>query len=265
MNKWVDTDLHDPRNAKEAARLSALAYFDNEGPDRSNGSDIRFHDDETDTTGYGWASDDQIVLAFRGTSSAKDAAIDLKFHKVPFLTADESGTGAFSVADIKRAHHGYVHRGFLMAAGSVWDSIRHWLLNNYKGQPIFITGHSLGAAVATVLAMRMQQDSHEFRVTALYTFGCPRVGDVKFCRLFDEMIRHYRYVNNNDVVTRLPPPWTLARHTGFEYYFNRRGERVVLGWFGKFWDRLAGRFSGSLIDGIKDHSISEYVTHLAHA
>lgn len=255
MNKWVDTDLHDPRNAKEAARLSALVYFDD-----SIDADIRFSDKETDTEAYGWASKDQIVIAFRGTSSAKDAAIDLKFHKVPFCTAEESGTGAFTIKDIKRAHHGHVHRGFLMAVGSVWPTIRAWIKKEYRNQPIFIIGHSLGAANATILAMRLRLDG--VHVTAVYTFGCPRVGDVKFCRLFDEKLRHYRYVNNNDVVTRLPPAWTLARHTGFEYYFNRHGERVVLGWFGKFWDRLAGRLTNSLVDGVRDHSMSEYVEHI---
>lgn len=256
MNPWVDTDLHDSRNAREAVRLSALVYFDSDS-DRSIGASVRFHNKITDTDAYGWVSDKQILIAWRGTSSGKDVRTDLKFHKVPFLTADESGTSAFSVCDIKTTHHGYVHRGFLSAVSSVWPNLLNWIRTVYEGQPIFIMGHSLGGANAVVSAMRL--DLAGYNVTAVYTFGCPRVGDIKFARLFDERIRHYRYVNHNDVVTRLPPSITFARHTGFEYYFNRFGECVVLGSLGKAWDRLIGRLTQSVVDGIKDHAINEYV------
>ncbi len=248
---WKPISKHDRANALNAALLARAAYGEPED------ADIRFHDDVTGAVAYGWATQHQIVIAFKGTSSAGDVRTDLKFHKVPFTTAAESGTSAFTVADIKRAHHGHVHRGFLAAVGGVWASVRDWLRNNRTNQPVFLTGHSLGAANACVLALRLV--AADIPVTAVYTFGCPRVGNGKFARLFNELIRHYRYVNHNDAVTRLPPVWLGGRHTGFEYYFNRRGERVVLGVWGKFWDRLAGRLFQSVVDGLHDHSMSEYL------
>lgn len=250
--KWNSTPSHDATNAKEAARLSALAYLD---PD----ADICFRDTATDTEAFGWRSKDQIVIAFRGTSSKQDALIDIKFHKVPFTVAEDD-TGAFSMTDLKRKELGYVHRGFLMAVGSVWRTVRKWMSIHYTGQPIFLTGHSLGAANATVMAMRLTHAG--FPVTAVYTFGCPRVGDSSFARLFNEVIRHYRYVNHNDIVTRMPPWILFARHTGFEYYFNRHGERVVIGPIRKFWDRLAGRFTQSIVDGANDHKMTSYIANM---
>ena len=252
--KWNNTHLHDLANAKEAARLSELVYSLG---DDGKGYDILWRDDKTDTEAYGWVSDDQIVICFRGTSSAADAKTDLKFHKVPFSIADSGDTGAFSIADIKRTNQGNVHRGFLSAVGSVWREIRAWLKTGWKGQPLFVCGHSLGAANACVLAARLSLDF--IPVKAVYTFGCPRVGDRKFSRLFNEQVRHYRYVNNNDVVTRLPP---FATHTGFRYYFNRRGERVVIGWWAEKWDRLMGRMFQSVVDGVNDHKMSNYIANM---
>jgi triacylglycerol lipase len=248
--KWNPSNLHNHQNAINCAELSSAAYGT---PD----ADIRFHDDQTDTEAFGWAADDHIAIAFRGTSSVQDARQDLKFHKVDFSTADESGTGAFTMADIQRVNHGKVHRGFLASTGSIWSTVRAWMRENYTNQPIFITGHSLGAANATLLAMRLEVDG--FKIWSVYTFGCPRVGNRRFARLFNERIRHYRYVNHNDIVTRLPP---FAVHTGFRYYFNRHGQRVVIGWFRELWDRIAGRLTQSVIDGANDHKMSEYLSNL---
>lgn len=252
--KWDDTNLHSPANALEAARLSALVYPDSEG---DIDADIRWHDDKTDTEAFGWATDDQIIIVFRGTSSVKDAKIDLKFHKVPFSVADTADTAAFSLADIKKTNFGKAHRGFLMAVGSVWRSIRLWLNRVREIQPIFVCGHSLGAANACILALRLALD--EMPVAAVYTFGCPRVGDTRFARIFDELIRHYRYVNHNDVVTRMPPWFTGARHTGFRYYFNRHGHIVIIGWWHERWDRFMGRMTQSVIDGANDHRMTGYL------
>ena len=249
--KWQDTHLYSNGNAKEAARLSALAYFD------ETGADIRWHDEKTDTEAFGWATPDQIIIVFRGTSSLSDAKVDIKFHKVPFDIRDPDQTESFSMADVKRTNHGNVHRGFLTAVGSVWRDIRAWIKEVQGVQPVFVMGHSLGAANACILALRLVLDG--VGVNAVYTFGCPRWCNRRCARLFNEMIRHYRHVNHNDSVTRLPP---FACHTGFRYYFDRHGDRVVIGWWAERWDRLMGRLFQSVIDGANDHKMSSYIANM---
>ena len=77
-------------------------------------------------------------------------------------------------------------------------------MNNIK-RKIWITGHSLGAALATLAADRYRN------VKGLYTYGSPRVGDKDFKKNF--RMNTYRFVNNNDIVTKVPPAG-MYRHVG---------------------------------------------------
>ena len=70
---------------------------------------------------------------------------------------------------------------------------------------IWMTGHSLGAALATLAADRYGN------VQGVYTFGSPRVGDGAFKKNFE--VEAYRIVNNKDIVTRVPPPGRY-KHVG---------------------------------------------------
>jgi pimeloyl-ACP methyl ester carboxylesterase len=90
-----------------------------------------------------------------------------------------------------------VHQGFARAYATVHDAIREELARH--GGTLLITGHSLGAALATLAAA-----DHAGRQPALITFGSPRVGDATFARLLAGLpIR--RFVDCCDVVTRIPP------------------------------------------------------------
>src|SRR5262249_14299388 len=70
----------------------------------------------------------------------------------------------------------------------------------------FYTGHSLGAALATLAATRRAPQ-------AVYTFGSPRVGKEAFVRSLMS-IPIYRVVDDEDVVTRVPPEILGFRHVG---------------------------------------------------
>ena len=252
--KWNNTDLYCSHNAREAARLSALAYLD------APGSDMWWQAEYTDTEAFGWVNEHQVVICFRGTSSITDAKIDLKCHKIPFEVSDKEDTSAFSIADARRINSGRIHRGSHIAVGSVWRGILEWLSGVPKNLPVFVCGHSLGAMNACVLALRLLVE--DIAVTAVYTFGCPRWCDSRCARLFNESIRHYRHVNHNDVVPRMPP-WLFGfRHTGFRYYFNRTGDRVVIGPIAEFWDKLMGRLTQSVVDGLNDHKMTGYIANM---
>jgi hypothetical protein len=129
------------------------------------------------------------VLAFRGTEQhTVDAITDLT---PGFATLVDNATPA-------------VHRGFNDALDLAWTAIDAEL--STLQVPLFYTGHSLGAALATLAAARRQP-------AAVYTFGSPRVGNRPFV---DSLagVPILRVVDDRDVVTTLPPPALGYQHAG---------------------------------------------------
>jgi len=85
--------------------------------------------------------------------------------------------------------------------------------------PAFYTGHSLGAALATLAA-------HHRRPQAVYTFGSPRVGDAAFLASFGGTAI-YRVVNSRDLVATLPPARLGFSHVGELHYMTRDGRTLL--------------------------------------
>ena len=68
--------------------------------------------------------------------------------------------------------------------------------------------------MATICAYRCKTISIASDPQELHTFGSPRVGCKRYIRHAE--VRHYRWVHNNDIVTRVPPVWMGYRHCGNE-------------------------------------------------
>jgi hypothetical protein len=126
------------------------------------------------------------VIAFRGTKQVKDWMTNLEIAATPIT---DPVTGA-SV--------GNMHAGFHDAYMSVHVDIKA-RLEGYEDLPLYITGHSLGGALA-VTATWYQSSA---RLAACYTFGAPRVGDQGLIDRFKTPI--YRIVNGPDPVPFVPP------------------------------------------------------------
>lgn len=144
-----------------------------------------FDSKETDTQAFLAKNDEFAVLAFRGTevSKIKDIRIDAKAMKISVL-------------------EGRVHSGFRLAYDSVAREIEKSVLT-VEGLPLYITGHSLGAALATVATQRMEHTPRlRQMIAACYTFGSPRVGNSHYDMEFKSPI--YRVVNITDIVTAIP-------------------------------------------------------------
>lgn len=150
-----------------------------------------FNSDETDTQAFLAKNDEYAVLSFRGTEVTKkqDVITDAKAAKISLI-------------------EGRVHRGFLDAYKSIRKDIRQ-ALKGVLGMPIYITGHSLGAALATVATKMLENEQvgetkaylREY-IAACYTFGSPRVGNQGFDEKFKSAV--YRVVNTTDIVTVVP-------------------------------------------------------------
>ena len=141
------------------------------------------------------------VIAFRGTEP--DDWRDLISDVGAFPTAWPGG--------------GKVHRGFARALERVQRRVTAAI--ETATIPVIVTGHSLGAALATLVA-----SLHP--TTRLYTIGSPRVGNAEFAGLIQPE-RHSRYVDFIDTVTRMPP--RLAGllgyvHTGSAHFIDEEGD-----------------------------------------
>ena len=216
-----------------------------------------FSDKETSTQGFVVGDREKIIVSFRGTQEViKDWLSNLNF-------LHEDWTEANKLAE--------VHRGFNNAVNSIWSNVVHEVnLLRDNNQPVWLTGHSLGGALATIVAANYTLQEPSVEVAGIYTFGQPRAGDFTFAKIFNAVLKDkmFRMVNNNDVVTRLPPQVVGFSHVGSLMYIDSDGlvnPDSKLSWWGKFWDRLAGRFQlKSLMDmtpdGIADHGISHYVS-----
>jgi len=194
------------------------------------------------------------ALSFRGTTDKRDARTDF----------------SIGVEKVRIAGFGedvVVHRGFYEAFQLISDGIRIALNATDKAKPIYITGHSLGGALALVASAALAGADHlGGRIAAVYTFGAPRVGG----RGFERAVKapHYRIVNEGDVVPLIPPSWIFGyRHTGVLYLLAKGKVRPVRSrqWFVTFFLALRGillwPFSRTLLF-LERHAISLYASRL---
>ena len=180
------------------------------------------------------------VLSFRGTevTQKSDILADLKAGK----NIEACG--------------GKVHVGFKGEINKVWPAIEKAIANI---DTLYLTGHSLGAAMATIAASRMQS-----KVTALITFGSPRVGNQEFVSSLN--VTHYRVQNNCDDVTKVPFRLSGFRHHGTHMYMNFYGEFRDLTPWQRIKDmvrsRLRARAKGQKFIGVFDHLMANYIAKL---
>lgn len=126
-----------------------------------------------------------IFLGFRGTepTSIKDIRSDTK---ATTIVCESSGK---------------IHSGFSEAFNQIAIEVQQTLdKEEFSKKPLFITGHSLGGALATIAAKKL---THNGGIAACYTFGSPRAGDIDWFTNIKTPI--YRLVNAADPVTMLPP------------------------------------------------------------
>ncbi|WP_437855911.1 lipase family protein [Sorangium sp. So ce363] len=161
------------------------------------------------------------VLIFRGTSWQK--ALDWMVNA--------------SVETMQFGDYGHVHGGFLRNVLWLGDEIRNKLKITELAHldAVFVTGHSLGGAMAALMTMILWTDrtdgtySDEFRkrFCGLYTFGAPAVGDATFV---DQCPRNladitFLHVYENDIVPHMP-----SRSMGKFQHFGKVYHSATDGW-----------------------------------
>ncbi|MDE0768606.1 MAG: lipase family protein [Opitutaceae bacterium] len=256
--------IFDIETARFLAQASLLSYvkaakFIKAEFIESGFSDVRFFDNEG-TFAFIAVRDDALVLVFRGTESGdqRDYVTDGKIIQNPFLD------------------YGTAHQGFIQALDWIdedVDAAIEFLLAE-KPRQLWISGHSLGGALATLYALRHPED-----VTAVYTMGAPRIGGVRFAENAAKTITLYRLANDNDIIPRLPTP-PFYKHIGKTYFITSSLELKIDPPFAQKWESrraghanlietlfkqhwLEGDFQAIPSDYIVDHSPRLYAEALA--
>lgn len=226
-------------------------------------------DAQAGTQGFVAWNDQVLVVTFRGTEVKEKADVltDVRFC----LTGEGDGEDG-------------VHEGFRDALNQVWPTALRHLRTKAAGRKVYFTGHSLGGALTTLAAERWRAQGGA--VQAVYTYGCPRVGDRRFAERYG-IKNHHRYEHNNDIVTMVPLDRSLFtergtwldrigplsyRHVGAHLLITHEGEvepdadfkaRVASRWAGM---KAAARAALSdekvdlrSVDHLKDHSPRYYV------
>lgn len=146
-----------------------------------------------------------IVIAFRGTE--------------PTVPAD-------IITDIKifgrRTPEGRIHSGFLDSVNNLYElALDEAIRQGARDKTVWVTGHSLGGAMAMVFGHRSTVQRH-LRPNGIVTFGQPLAVDNRICQqMLDEFKGDYvRFVNQLDPVTRLLPNY---RHAGARVHLNSDG------------------------------------------
>ena len=187
-----------------------------------------------------------LCLAFRGTNELADWIDNINLFQAEAL-------------------FGHFHKGFYAALHDIWTPLfdRIQTLRAQKRRPLFITGHSLGGAIAVLAAAELAHRDHPF--TSVYTFGQPRAVTLETSTTFNALCgeRVFRFQNNNDIVTRVPTRLMGYSHVGqYVYISEERSLRRDPGFWFRFLDRIDGAleaFGEKGIDGVEDHDMGAYI------
>lgn len=143
-----------------------------------------------------------IIVACRGTlpPSLNDPASVYDWVQDFFAAPTTSTSGPYAVP-------GQVHSGFFKATTAVADQVATLInaLSPGPNNPVYVTGHSKGGGVASILAYILSQNMSIPNVQPLVTFASPKPGDSVFQAGFQSVLTQTRYENYDDLVPLLPP------------------------------------------------------------
>jgi len=141
----------------------------------------------------------EFFIVFRGTMTNTEWFNDFNIRLTPYHEKDL----------------GKVHDGFLRTYNPFRQPIRDSLQGKHLNRKLFITGHSLGAGLATLAAADLASEGIADSPT-IYTFASPRVGDNQFATKYNELMegRSFRITNSCDLATSIPFPVPFLKFLG---------------------------------------------------
>ncbi len=203
------------------------------------------------------SSNDYHLLVFRGTKLPQDWMTDLACTPVRFDWVFNGGPAI-----------GEIHAGFGHCLADGFGDIIAALSPRDLNKPLLITGHSLGGALAALAGACFNVlGSPVPTVSAIYTFGQPRIGLHDFCNTYSRILadKLVRFVNKKDLVPRVPfRNWDYSDE-GTMIHFDSTGQPAIQS---PEWQGFLARTIQSLGDffeivshikvDVGDHSMAGY-------
>lgn len=200
-------------------------------------------------------NDSKIIIAVRGS-------------EFPFVTMDWRNNVKFfqyTNKEVKQYCPGSgIHGGFFQSALRIKE-IKNLESGSYiyneiiklhaeGGRKLYFTGHSLGGAIANVLAFFTAYET-PLEISGVYTYGEPKGGNITYQECHDERLldKTFRFINNRDVVARIRGPNDYV-HLGNLAYFDRKGQVTDINTYSKWGvtaDIVTLRF-------VRDHFLETY-------
>jgi hypothetical protein len=162
----------------------------------------------TDTYAYVGSRGKTAEVVFRGTTNFENWIANADFsHVSPYANLPGS----------------FVHQGFYtdyLSLAPTLKSALNTLIAHSNVTEVYFTGHSLGAALATLAAYDI---APTLRIpSGIYTFGSPRVGNKVFTDAFYKLFPNsFRVTNMDDPVPHLPPTDLGYHHVAQEVWWNK--------------------------------------------
>jgi len=196
---------------------------------------------------YRFINKTDLVIACRGTQPTEWSDISADLKAIPVMAETVSR----------------VHKGFKEEVDELWPMITEDINRKVNlNKKLWFCGHSLGAAMATIMASRCMHDEELNDPIELYTYGSPRVGWKGYVNSLN--VTHHRWRNNNDIVTKVPL-WIMGyRHHGNLHYItsdNKIGKPGFVDWCKGMWAGIKAR----RFDSIGDHDIQAYYDNIDKA
>ena len=197
---------------------------------------------------YRFMNKTDLVIACRGTQPTEFNDLKADLRALPVMAETI----------------GRVHIGFKTEVDDIWPMIEEDINRKTNvSKTLWFCGHSLGAAMATIMASRAKHNVELNDPIELFTYGSPRVGWRKYVNSLD--VVHHRWKNNNDIVTTVPLLIMGFKHHGTQHYLNAYGQvRNPTGWQ-MLKDKWRGIWMGlkqGKVDSFADHSMIEYIKYL---
>ena len=210
LRKLAENEVIEPLQAAQAERALVQEVRPGKKIQFFAAGEIRrekFRDHSTQMMWVEHRTQPLVIISFRGTevNEGKDLLADanILFKKVE--------------------GYGKVHRGFLNAYEGIEEMLKAKLeAESGRDLTIWITGHSLGGALASVASSTVLEhlkEDESYRLGGIYTFGQPRTGNDDFADILDEGylshgINAMRFRNGNDLVSQIPGTLLGYEHAG---------------------------------------------------
>ena len=246
---------HEKQRRQIFAKFSKYAYLNQDEARAAAKTEGFFKTEFVDIDGaqaYIFYNKTDLIIACRGTQPGdlNDIYADLQVFQADSVTGNK------------------IHQGFKEEVDKIYGHVAVIVARVGIAKKIWVCGHSLGGAMATIIAQRLEFKGG-YDVDTLYTYGSPRAGGPKFRAWCDKHLNHQRFVNNNDVVPCVPS-FFRWRHSGKCNYIKSTGEVTNLGrWSSerirdKGWSLIKTIFKGRF-DLVSDHNINDYILHLENS